>query len=418
MVTSRMERTGGGETPEGGSLWKTVGKVSRMLRFRSRHSKGMLGNGVFRSCEVRQNSSNFVRSASAPLYDEKMNGGGSLSADRGGQDGTGTETGTGGGPVKLRLPQQTQELPLRSSDPLRSKVYLESRLRSPGSVRMLTDEVSQIQEVRYCLKTLREQMAARQNNNNNNNKFPANVLRLTPGDPPAAPDSLDSNVSVGDDQQESSRLREVTRRLYARLKEAESRHQEEKDRLQAESSELRDLLAERSERLQKAEQTSREKQQRVEELQTLLHSTQQESSHLKDKVAEKEAELLKLKTSEEEQRCAELEKELSVLKEKNHHLDDMLKSHQRKVRSMIEQVQNSKMLLQDRDQVIRDLEERVAFLDAENRELHDHMDFFLNGHEAPPSSDGKPDVVYSKPLTPTAHGSKPLPYIKVIEIQP
>lgn len=37
-------------------------------------------------------------------------------------------------------------------------------------------------------------------------------------------------------------------------------------------------------------------------------------------------------------RCAELEKELSVLKEKNHHLDDMLKSHQRKVRSMIEQV--------------------------------------------------------------------------------
>ncbi|XP_024154256.2 tuftelin 1b isoform X1 [Oryzias melastigma] len=353
------------------------------------------------------------------------------------------------GPVKLRLPQQTQELPLRSSDPLRSKkqessiavvlpqtvqnqngrgpaeentevikVYLESRLRSPGSVRMLTDEVSQIQEVRYCLKTLREQMAARQNNNNNNNKFPANVLRLTPGDPPAAPDSLDSNVSVGDDQQESSRLREVTRRLYARLKEAESRHQEEKDRLQAESSELRDLLAERSERLQKAEQTSREKQQRVEELQTLLHSTQQESSHLKDKVAEKEAELLKLKTSEEEQRCAELEKELSVLKEKNHHLDDMLKSHQRKVRSMIEQVQNSKMLLQDRDQVIRDLEERVAFLDAENRELHDHMDFFLNGHEAPPSSDGKPDVVYSKPLTPTAHGSKPLPYIKVIEIQP
>ncbi|RVE67226.1 hypothetical protein OJAV_G00115340 [Oryzias javanicus] len=260
------------------------------------------------------------------------------------------------------------------------KVYLESRLRSPGSVRMLSDEVSQIQEVRYCLKTLREQMAARQNNNNNNNKFPANGLRLTPSDPPTAPDCLDSDV--GDDQQESTRLREV----YARLKEAETRHQEEKDRLQAESGELRDLLLERSERLQRAEQTSREKQQQ-------------------------------LKTSEEEQRCAHLERELSVLKEKNHHLDDMLRSHQRKVRSMIEQVQNSKMLLQDRDQVIRDLEERVAFLDAENRELHDHMDFFQNRQEAPPSTDSKPEVVYSKPLTPPP-SSKPLPYIKVIEIQP
>ncbi len=37
-------------------------------------------------------------------------------------------------------------------------------------------------------------------------------------------------------------------------------------------------------------------------------------------------------------RCAELEKEVAILKEKIHHLDDMLKSQQRKVRHMIEQV--------------------------------------------------------------------------------
>lgn len=37
-------------------------------------------------------------------------------------------------------------------------------------------------------------------------------------------------------------------------------------------------------------------------------------------------------------RTEELEKELAVLKEKIHHLDDMLKSQQRKVRHMIEQV--------------------------------------------------------------------------------
>lgn len=37
-------------------------------------------------------------------------------------------------------------------------------------------------------------------------------------------------------------------------------------------------------------------------------------------------------------RCAELEKEVAVLKEKIHHLDDMLMSQQRKVRHMIEQV--------------------------------------------------------------------------------
>lgn len=37
-------------------------------------------------------------------------------------------------------------------------------------------------------------------------------------------------------------------------------------------------------------------------------------------------------------RCAELEKEVAVLREKIHHLDDMLMSQQRKVRHMIEQV--------------------------------------------------------------------------------
>lgn len=37
-------------------------------------------------------------------------------------------------------------------------------------------------------------------------------------------------------------------------------------------------------------------------------------------------------------RTEQLEKEVAILKEKIHHLDDMLKSQQRKVRHMIEQV--------------------------------------------------------------------------------
>lgn len=40
-------------------------------------------------------------------------------------------------------------------------------------------------------------------------------------------------------------------------------------------------------------------------------------------------------------RAEQLEKEVAVLKEKIHHLDDMLKSQQRKVRHMIEQVRRT-----------------------------------------------------------------------------
>ncbi|KAM9340588.1 tuftelin 1b [Symphorus nematophorus] len=292
---------------------------------------------------------------------------------------------------------------------------------------MLTDEVSQIQEVRYCLKTLREQMAARQNSNNN--KYPVNGFRVSvPSSQPAIITNgntihIEPDAHVGDNQEESVRLREATRRLYAQLKDMEKRHQEERERLQAESDEYSVRLAEQSEQLQKAQELSDERGQQVEELQRLLGSMEIESGILKDKMAAGEAEMLQLRADREEgaenkQRCAELEKEVANLKEKIHHLDDMLKSQQRKLRHMIEQLQNSRTVIQERDRVIRDLEERVAFLEAENREMHDHMEYYLAGQEPPPlTSTEKPEVVYSKPLTPMTQTNKALPFIKVIEIK-
>ncbi|KAM4540105.1 tuftelin 1b isoform 2-T2 [Odontesthes bonariensis] len=304
------------------------------------------------------------------------------------------------------------------------KVYLDTRSRTAESVRMLTDEVSQIQEVRYCLKTLREQMAARQNSNNN--KYPVNGLRVNISSSQKAVSNGNTvlpDAQVEDDQEESGKLREAAERLYAQLKEMEKRHQEETDRLQAESNEYSARLAEQSERLQKAEQQSEVRGQQVEELQRLLEGMEIESGILKDKMAAGEAELLQLTANgeegvEKEQRCAELEKEVAVLREKIHHLDDMLKSQQRKVRHMIEQLQNSRTVLQERDRVIRDLEEKVAFLEAENREMHDHMQYLLAGQDPPPpSTENKPEIVYSKPLTPTTQTSKALPFIKIIEIK-
>ncbi|CAL1584878.1 unnamed protein product [Knipowitschia caucasica] len=309
------------------------------------------------------------------------------------------------------------------------KVYLESR---PGAethqhnLRMLNDEVSQIQEVRYCLKTLREQMAARQNTNNN--KCPTNGYRvnLTHVPPPVTNGNavIEEESDAGDNQDETSRLREATKRLYGQLKEMEKRHREEKERLQAENDKYRARLSEQSQRLQTEEERSEERGQQVEELQRLLGNIQLESGILKDKMAAGEEELVQLKAQKEggqknKQRCAELEKEVATLREKIHHLDDMLKSQQRKVRHMIEQLQNSRTVLQERDRFIRDLEEKVAFLEAENREMHDHMEYLLAGQEPPPLSinEKKPEVVYSKPLTPTNHGNKALPFIKVIEIK-
>ncbi|XP_067111423.1 tuftelin-like isoform X1 [Osmerus mordax] len=310
------------------------------------------------------------------------------------------------------------------------KVYLEARNQREAkqqSVKMLTDEVSQIQEVRYCLKTLREQMAARQNNNIK--KFPVNGFRVSlPSNQAVVAngnlDGTESEAHVKDNQEESSRLREVTKRLYAQLKESEKKHQDEKDRLHAESSEFRQRLDEQSERLQRAEGQAEDRGQRVEELQRLLGGMEVESAGLQDKMAATEAELQQLRESKEEvlekeRRSEDLEKQLAVQKEKIHHLDDMLKCQQRKVRHMIEQLQNSRTVIQERDRAIRDLEEKVAFLEAENREMHDQMEYFLGGQapETQTSAEHKPQIIFSKPLTPTTLANKSLPFIKVIEIK-
>ncbi|XP_041708133.1 tuftelin isoform X2 [Coregonus clupeaformis] len=317
--------------------------------------------------------------------------------------------------------------PIKPSEEKAEKVYLEDRRqeqqRHQQSLKMLSEEVSQIQEVRYCLKTLREQMATK---NKGQHNFPASGYRVS------APSNQNSSSSSkggakddgqeGEEEAERAKMRDVSKRLYAQLQEAEKKHQEERDRLQAEGVDLRQRLGEQREKLEEVKEGSERKDQRIEELQRLLGGMAQESQALRDTLRNREEELRELRKireegRNEEQRSEQLEKELAILKEKIHHLDDMLKSQQRKVRHMIEQLQNSRMVIQERDRVIRDLEEKVAFLEAENREMHDQMDYFLGGERSNShlSSDRNAHIVYSKPLKPTNSSNKPLPFIKIIE---
>ncbi|XP_044065267.1 tuftelin 1a [Siniperca chuatsi] len=305
------------------------------------------------------------------------------------------------------------------------KVYLEARKQEQQkhqeSLKMLSDEVSQIQEVRYCLKTLREQMAAKNKPHTNGWKVSVPFKKSTSSAPKGG---AKADGQEADEEAERIKLREVSKRLYAQLQEAEKKHQEEKERLQAEGSRLREHLSDQEEKLKTTEEASMRKDMHIEDLQRLLGGMEQESATLREAIRNREEELRELRKIREEgqkgeQRAEQLEKEVAVLKEKIHHLDDMLKSQQRKVRHMIEQLQNSRMVIQERDRVIKELEEKVAFLEAENREMHDQMDYFLGGQRSNSylSSECNPQIVYSKPIKPSSSSNKPLPFIKVIEIK-
>ncbi|XP_029882271.1 tuftelin isoform X3 [Aquila chrysaetos chrysaetos] len=216
------------------------------------------------------------------------------------------------------------------------------------------------------------------------------------------------------------KIRQTAKRLFTKLQEVEKRHQLERKTFERTVSQYQEEAEQTSSALRRAEKSVVEKEVQVDELQRLLAGMEKEHRSLLLKMKEGEAELARLRSVEgdklaEQDRSAQLEKEVAMLREKIHHLDDMLKSQQRKVRQMIEQLQNSKTVIQAKDAMIQELKEKVAYLEAENLEMHDRIEHLIEKQVSRGSHSSrarsKSEYVSSKRLT----GPKPLPLIRVVE---
>ncbi|XP_052521028.1 tuftelin isoform X1 [Tympanuchus pallidicinctus] len=308
------------------------------------------------------------------------------------------------------------------------KVYLKARAEGSANheehVSQLKSEVRHIQEARSFLKKLREDLSSKLESRQGDKEHTQVVLEeqngswLHPERLRTEPweEQQDEDCS-GDDVE---KMRQTVRRLFTRLQEAEKCHQLEKKDLERTVSRYREEAEQTSCALRRAERSVVEKELQVDELQRLLAGMEKEHRTLLLKMKDSEAELARLRSVEgdklaEQDRSAKLEKEVAMLREKIHHLDDMLKSQQRKVRQMIEQLQNSKTVIQAKDAVIQELKEKVAYLEAENLEMHDRIEHLIEkqvsrgGHSSRARS--KSEYVSSKRLM----GPKPLPLIRVVE---
>ncbi|KAM6039363.1 tuftelin isoform 2-T2 [Chlamydotis macqueenii] len=280
------------------------------------------------------------------------------------------------------------------------KVYLKAR--AEGGVNH-EEHVSQLKsEVRYIQEVALEKQ---------------NGSWMCPARPSAGSWEEEEEDCSGEDVE---KIRQTAKRLFAKLQEAERCHQLERKAFERTVSQYREEAEQTSSALRRAERSAAEKEVQVDELQRLLAGMEKEHRSLLLKMKDGEAELARLRSVEgdklaEQDRSAQLEKEVAALREKIHHLDDMLKSQQRKVRQMIEQLQNSKAVIQAKDAVIQELKERVAYLEAENLEMHDRIEHLIEkqvsrgGHSSRARS--KSEYVSSKRLT----GPKPLPLIRVVE---
>ncbi|NXN44340.1 TUFT1 protein, partial [Rhinoptilus africanus] len=255
------------------------------------------------------------------------------------------------------------------------KVYLKARaeggVNHEEHVNQLKSEVRYIQEARSSLKKLREDLSSKLENRQGDKQhaqvtgaFLGSALPTAGRGAPLIPPGCSSSpltlflsshphpLLLPSPQEEDcsgedvEKIRQTAKRLFTKLQEAEKRHQ----RVKASPSgwqrtvwQYREEAEQAGAALRRAERSAAEKEAQVDELQRLLAGMEKEHRSLLLKMKEGEAELARLRSAEgdklaEQDRSAQLEKEVATLREKIHHLDDMLKSQQRKVRQMIEQV--------------------------------------------------------------------------------
>ncbi|XP_023615002.1 tuftelin isoform X10 [Myotis lucifugus] len=255
--------------------------------------------------------------------------------------------------------------------------------------------------------------------------FPPKVVLERPNGFSQSPTTLYSRPSEVDTymNEDVESLRKTVRDLLAKLQEAEQQHQADRVAFEVTLSRYQREAEQSHAALQRAEDRAEQKEVEIRELQRRLLGMETEHQASLEKAREGEAALEELRSKNadcraEQEKAANLEKEVAGLREKIHHLDDMLKSQQRKVRQMIEQLQNSKAVIQSKDTSIQELKEKMAYLEAENLEMHDRMEHLIEKQVSHANfstqtwakTENLGSVRIAKPPSP-----KPMPLIRVVE---
>ncbi|XP_042850054.1 tuftelin isoform X3 [Panthera tigris] len=309
------------------------------------------------------------------------------------------------------------------------KVYLKGRA---GDKMIHEKNINQLKsEARNCLQKLREDISSKLDRDPGDSLQgqEIQVVLEKPNGLNPSPTTLYSSppeVSKADTyiNEDVESLRKTVRDLLVKLQEAERQHQSDRVAFEVTLSQCQREAEQSRVALQRAEDRVQQKEAEAGELQKRLLGVQEEHQALLVKVREGETALeeLQIKNTDcqtEREKVANLEKEVAGLREKIHHLDDMLKSQQRKVRQMIEQLQNSKAVVQSKDSTIQELKEKIAYLEAENLEMHDRMEHLIEKQvshgnfstQTWAKTESLGSVRISKPPSP----NKPMPLIRVVE---
>uniref|UniRef100_A0A8C0EHG8 Myocardial zonula adherens protein n=1 Tax=Bubo bubo TaxID=30461 RepID=A0A8C0EHG8_BUBBB len=165
-------------------------------------------------------------------------------------------------------------------------------------------------------------------------------------------------------------MREMTRKLYSqyeeKMREEEQKHKAEKEILLEETNRLLKAIEEANKKMQITETSIQEKDQRIGELDRLIERMEEERHQL-----QKQLELNEIQIS------GHLEEVAASLRERIKHLDDMVHCQQKKVKHMVEEIEMLRKKVKEKELFIIQLLEKISFLECENKELQDKLDYLM-----------------------------------------
>uniref|UniRef100_A0A7M4EY21 Myocardial zonula adherens protein n=1 Tax=Crocodylus porosus TaxID=8502 RepID=A0A7M4EY21_CROPO len=178
-------------------------------------------------------------------------------------------------------------------------------------------------------------------------------------------------------------MREMTRKLYSqyeqKLKQEEQKHKAEREILIAETNRLLKAIEEANKKMQITEISIQEKDQRIGELDRFIQRMEEERHQLQKQLEEQEIQIAgaKSETCSGRERSQHLEEVAANLRERIKHLDDMVHCQQKKVKHMVEEIEMLRKKVQEKELFIVQLLEKISFLECENKELQDKLDYLM-----------------------------------------
>ncbi|KAI7814779.1 myocardial zonula adherens protein isoform X2 [Triplophysa rosa] len=182
-------------------------------------------------------------------------------------------------------------------------------------------------------------------------------------------------------------LKELSAKLQKeyeeQLQEQQKKYIEDIEALQAQLDDYMRRLEEAERNAKIAEAKIAERDQRIAEVERLLNCMAQEKGDLIKKLYDCEQRLLGLDQIDHAdiavtKQSEQLKEEATELRERIKHLNDMVFSQQRKVKSMIEEVETLRAKVAQKDMFIAELLDRIAIVECENNELEDKLKYFMS----------------------------------------